>query len=543
MANSLNKVNSGGIEDGSIVNADIKSDAAIENTKLGSIPASKVTTGTVGTARLGTGTADNTKFLRGDSTWQVIDEYDDTTVQNNIAMLGFKVATNGSLAKYSLVDQIIDDYNDNSGIDASASTNEYREGGAVWGSAGNDYPTGGTVTTYGSYRVHSFLTTGNTNFVVPSSGTVDMLVVGGGGGGGSYGGGGAGGVRSKTGHSVTAQTYVVVVGAGATGKVSGAAHANDNQGGAGAASSFDSFESAGGGGGGGSSYTTPEVYLRGLDGASGGGTGTDLPGGTSTAGGAGNTPSTSPVQGYAGGNGQTPGTAHPDYSGGGGGGAGGVGGNASTSGTAVGGAGGVGIQNDFRTGSNVYYGGGGGGGGVQHGATTGVGGAGGNGGGGKGNSYSNDDAADGTANTGGGGGGGDEGAGAKTAGGSGIVVIRYATTQFPGVGDLTLVSTTTTASANPTKGDLVTLIENSSGTATLNTDIKGYISRDGGSNWTQGTLVDEGSWGTNKKILAFHNLDISGQPAAANMRYKITTHNQVSGSKATKIHGTSLGWS
>ena len=37
MANALNKVNSGGIEDGSIVNADIKSDAAIAKSKLASL--------------------------------------------------------------------------------------------------------------------------------------------------------------------------------------------------------------------------------------------------------------------------------------------------------------------------------------------------------------------------------------------------------------------------------------------------------------------------------------------------------------------------
>ena len=35
----------------------------------------------------------------------------------------------------------------------------------------------------------------------------------------------------------------------------------------------------------------------------------------------------------------------------------------------------------------------------------------------------------------------------------------------------------------------------------LNTDIKGYISEDSGVTFTQGTLVDEGTWGTNKKIL------------------------------------------
>ena len=87
------------------------------------------------------------------------------------------------------------------------------------------------------------------------------------------------------------------------------------------------------------------------------------------------------------------------------------------------------------------------------------------------------------------------------------------------------------------------LIENGSGTATLNTDIKGYISRDSGTTFTQGTLVDEGTWGTNKKVVAFHNLDISGQPSGTAMCYKITTHNQASGSKETYIHATSYGWS
>ena len=52
----------------------------------------------------------------------------------------------------------------------------------------------------------------------------------------------------------------------------------------------------------------------------------------------------------------------------------------------------------------------------------------------------------------------------------------------------------------------------------------------------------EGTWGTNKKILAFHDLDISGQPSGTSMCYKITTHNQSAGSKETKIHATSIGW-
>ena len=53
-------------------------------------------------------------------------EYDDDQIQSNIAMLGFKVATNGSLVKYNLVDQVIDIFNDTAGVDAPASSNEYR---------------------------------------------------------------------------------------------------------------------------------------------------------------------------------------------------------------------------------------------------------------------------------------------------------------------------------------------------------------------------------------------------------------------------------
>ena len=50
-----------------------------------------------------------------------------TANQDDIALLGFKVAANGSLARYDLVDQSIDAFEDASGVDASASTNEIRD--------------------------------------------------------------------------------------------------------------------------------------------------------------------------------------------------------------------------------------------------------------------------------------------------------------------------------------------------------------------------------------------------------------------------------
>jgi hypothetical protein len=108
------------------------------------------------------------------------------------------------------------------------------------------------------------------------------------------------------------------------------------------------------------------------------------------------------------------------------------------------------------------------------------------------------------------------------------------------IGNLTLQSTDTAAETEANYADMVVLMEDAAGTATVNTDIKGYISEDSGVTFTQGTLVDEGDWGTNKRILAFHDLDISAQSGTA-MCYKITTHNQAV-SKETKIHATSIGW-
>ena len=108
--------------------------------------------------------------------------------------------------------------------------------------------------------------------------------------------------------------------------------------------------------------------------------------------------------------------------------------------------------------------------------------------------------------------------------------------------NLTLQSTSlATASSAPTKGDLVVQIEDVAGTSTVNTDIKGFVSRDGGTTFIEGTFVDEGTWGTNKRILAFHDLTFTGA-SGTDMRYKITTHNQVL-AKQVEIHAAALSWS
>jgi len=266
--------------------------------------------------------------------------------------------------------------------------------------------TGGTITTCGNYKIHTFTSSGC--FVVSNAGnpsgstTVDYLVVAGGASGGSgiAGGGGAGGFRQSfpnpatAGLPVSVQSYPITVGAGGT-----AAPNANIRGNPGNNSIFSTITSAGGGAG--SGYDSPAT----AGGSGGGGSG----GGPAANGAAGNTPPVSPSQGNNGGNGSPGGSR----GGGGGGGATSVGSNAPSNGAAGGNGTAISIS-----GSSVTYAGGGGGG------SDGTGGAGGTGGGGAGGPGGAPNGISGTTNTGGGSGGGGPG-GAGGTGGSGIVIIRY----------------------------------------------------------------------------------------------------------------------
>ena len=262
--------------------------------------------------------------------------------------------------------------------------------------------TGGTITTDGNYTVHTFLS--SDDFTCIGSANVATLVVAGGGGGGGYisgGGGGAGGFIYDASFAVTPQVYPITVGAGGA----GALKDSNAQGSDGNNSVFSSNTATAGGGGGHKDTSSG----AGRDGGSGGG-------GASTVSGVGGTGS----QGNNGG----AGTANlgNSSSSGGGGGAGAVGADGASG---AGGNGGAGTASTIYDGSSITYAGGGGGG-----VYTGTGGTGGAGGGGDG-SDSAGTPTSGTANTGGGGGadgGNIYGAGS---GGSGIVIIRCLTADFP----------------------------------------------------------------------------------------------------------------
>ena len=286
--------------------------------------------------------------------------------------------------------------------------------------------TGGTVTTSGNDKIHTF--TGPGTFAVTNTAVcatnniVSYLVVAGGGAGGAgnAGGGGAGGYRELKNPvtpytaspldgypsapnrvTVTATSFpITVCGGGAL--VTGPYQVGN----AGSNSIFSTITSAGGGHG--SAYPAP----CGGNGGSGGGAGASI--NPSGAGGSGNTPPTTPAQGQNGGGSPS---STPICAAAGGGGAGAVGSN---KGSTTGGAGGAVVTSEINA-SPVQRAGGGGGWGRP-----GPGGAGGAGGGGAGGSEPPTTAGGcGTANTGGGGGGKGNSAPGGGQGGSGIVIIRY----------------------------------------------------------------------------------------------------------------------
>ena len=308
--------------------------------------------------------------------------------------------------------------------DATAGDNAWRNVGDGSGSVTSIFvaptATGGTVTTSGIYKIHTFTSSGDfvmSAFGSESSAPLDLLVVAGGGGGGGHtgGGGGAGGYRAFSQQNLGLGTFTATIGAGGTG--------SNNKGLIGSVTSItgntiSTISSIGGGGGGsyhGGVYDASSP-AKGGDGGSGGGAGYK-PGSYGSAIGLGTS-----GQGYAGGLAST-----TSYNCGGGGGSNGVGLDGVDNTT--GGTGGIGTSNSI-TGTAVYYAGGGSGI-IQSSRGSGItGNPAASGGGGYGGMYVDTlgDGSAGTVNTGGGGGGSRDATnstGAGGDGGSGVVIIRY----------------------------------------------------------------------------------------------------------------------
>jgi len=503
-----------------------------------------------------------------------------SVVDQNIALLGFKMAVNDGLTVFNLIDGVVDEFHDESGTDEGEGSND------TYCSSNDNYAN----FTCGASYVAGFSTTlisepdtsaAGTNpgdasgtsgtFTVPTNITsVDIRAWGAGGGGANpitCGFGGGGGYAEGT-LAVTA-TQVLHVAAGRGGEISPGSLPTP-----GTESFFGGgFGTGGGASGGGlsavlaeSTETTlaaPDAYVV----AGSGGGGFNNGSGCKSKGGAGGG-----LIGWSAG--QTSAFTQEGSSqtaGGGGQTSGGEGGGASTNPNAIGKLyeGGDSIGNHSGGGGSGYYGGGGGndndsgGGGssfyghpqVTSGATY----AGArNGSAGQGPSNAQPIMSESAGATGEspaislapnptagltpeyasgsviGEGGGDP-TNPTNAGEDGFVLISA--TASPVTTSTTIVSNAFTASSEPSTSRIVVFQENVD-SITLNTDLIASISRDGGSNFTAVTLADSGYvTGSSGQRILTGTATISGQPSGTSMRWKLALANN-----ASKIHGVSLQW-
>jgi len=470
-------------------------------------------------------------------------------IDQNIALLGFKMAVNDGLTVFNLIDGVVDEFNDESGTDEAEGSNDlycasedfYQNLSVVSGCFSAGFTTS-TITEPDTSTAMNRCTSTSGSFTVPCGMTTAALFAWGGGGSNGaapsntgYKGGGGGGGFAKGNLAVTGgqvlDVYVATRGINpgtAITFLGGSTAAGVGGRGAGVsaitASEVDLAPKA--------APLAPQIALVGGSGAGGGsgyggqgGAGGGLIGCASES----TTESQTPVggQGGAGGGQSSGGQGFPQGGnpgsflqggnggpGAGGGGGGYYGGGSGNSDNFVGGAGG---------GGSSYYG---------HPQITcgsteeGNEGGAGNGGGTADPNYvacTNE----GTAN----------GLPAYTPGEDGYVLIT-GSGCIPGPGgSSTIVSNSFTSTSVATSARIVVFEENVD-TPTLNTDIIASISRDG-TNFTNATLSDSGYvTGSSGQRILTGQADISGQPSGQSMRWKLALANNT-----VKIHGVALQWS
>jgi hypothetical protein len=570
---SLTKITTNSIKDGEVKTADIN-DSAVTTAKLATdaVTTAKITDGTI------TGSDLNSTLDLSSKTLTLADS--SFNLQHfNVALLGFKMAVNDSLTVFNLVDGVVDEFHDESGTDEGEGSNDlycssndnYSNQLAVCTSAGfsttarteSDTSTTASTPQYG-------LGEGGT-FTVPtglSSANIQVWGAGGGGSGPSPGEGGGGGYAEGTLAVTASQVLHVFAGEGArAGNIDCGPTDNAFLNGGGTGISGNPSNPGGGGGGGlagvfsvdlvplsAPQYSAPTAIV--VAGSGGGGAGND------------GRESNHPAEGWDGGagggltgcaggltteqvfgvgtvaSGQIVGSDSQLGAGGGDQEQGGQGASYGYPGSLF--KGGLGLRSSGDSphalggGGAGYYGGGGGVGDGDGGGTAGSGGG--------GSSYfghpqvTSGSTEEGAEKAGGGttqpgyvSGTNEGGCGpSTTAGEDGYVLIT-------GSGNVTqsttIVSNAFTAGSAPSKSRIVVFQEDITST-TLNTDIVASVSRNGGSNFSTVTLVDEGyvTGASGQRVLA-GLVDISGQPSGTSMRWKLALANNQS-----KIHGVSLSW-
>ena len=127
--------------------------------------------------------------------------------------------------------------------------------------------------------------------------------------------------------------------------------------------------------------------------------------------------------------------------------------------------------------------------------------------------------------------------GPDVAGGDGHILITT-TGICASTTSSTIISDPFTSNTVPTTTRIVVFEENV-GSPTLNTDIIASVSRNGGTNFTTVTLTDSGYvTGSSGQRILTGQASVSGQPSGQSMKWKLELANQT-----VKIHGVSLQWS
>ncbi|MCI4626870.1 MAG: LamG domain-containing protein, partial [Candidatus Magnetoovum sp. WYHC-5] len=100
--------------------------------------------------------------------------------------------------------------------------------------------------------------------------------------------------------------------------------------------------------------------------------------------------------------------------------------------------------------------------------------------------------------------------------------------------DMTLTSISKTASATTTNARLI-VFEEDVDAITVNTDLKAYVSNNGGSNFYEVTLSEDGNYQSGKRVLS-GTVDFG--TSGTDMKWRLTTHNN----KECRIYGIGYTW-
>ena len=213
----ITKLTNQNLPDSSIPSAKMSD---VNTTKIGTslLDADVSPSANITTSKMDLSAVPSSQFLNGAGGGGIPDIEGLSEATFNIGVLGFKMAVNEGLTVFNLVDGVVDEFNDESGVDTAENSTSFYDSGSDFYSnldGPNPFPAP-------TADRQSFTTVGPTTYnVPPSTSSVDVLVIGGGGAGANTnqyvqsGGGGAGGLTYLTNQPVTpGGTVSVYVGSG-----------------------------------------------------------------------------------------------------------------------------------------------------------------------------------------------------------------------------------------------------------------------------------------------------------------------------------------